>query len=194
MSPRPYRIRRISNPPNVSGFKPYGNKKSGIKAESIFLHIEEYEAIRLCDYEMLNHSQASVLMDVSRPTLTRIYARARQKIAEALVMGKQIIIEGGKIYFDSDWYKCNACGCFFNNPDKDMEIKECPLCRNNDFSGYNQSFNELEETVTRCSDYCICPECGTEKAHVPGNPCRDETCPACGRHMTRKGSQHDYIK
>ncbi|HUX94851.1 MAG TPA: DUF134 domain-containing protein [Bacteroidales bacterium] len=153
MSPRPFRIRRISNPPPVSGFKPYGNKKSGIKADSIFLHIEEYEAIRLCDHEMLNHNQAAILMAVSRPTLTRIYARARQKIAEALVMGRQIIIEGGKIYFDSEWYKCKACGCFFNNPEKDEEVKECPLCRSSNFSGYNQSINELEEPVARCNDY-----------------------------------------
>ena len=73
-------------------------------AETIFLNLEEYEAIRLCDYEMLNHHQASILMAVSRPTLTRIYSKARQKIAVALVQGKQIIIEGGKIYFDSEWY------------------------------------------------------------------------------------------
>ena len=118
MSPRPLRLRKISNPPPVSGFKPYGNKNNGIKAESVFLHYEEYEALRLCDYEMLNHHQASVIMDVSRPTLTRIYARARQKIALALVQGRQIIIEGGKIYFDSDWFACKSCGCFFNNPDR----------------------------------------------------------------------------
>jgi rRNA maturation endonuclease Nob1 len=73
-------------------------------------------------------------MAVSRPTLTRIHSKAMQKIAEALVLGKQIIIEGGKIYFDSEWYSCYACGCFFNNPEKQIEIKECPLCGSSDFS------------------------------------------------------------
>src|ERR1035437_5521405 len=104
MSPRPLRLRKISNPPIISGFRPYGNHKTDKKPEVIFLYLEEYEALRLCDYNMFNHHQAAETMDISRPTLTRIYARARQKIAEALVLGKQIIIEGGKIYFDSEWF------------------------------------------------------------------------------------------
>ncbi len=145
MSPRPSRLRKISNPPVISGFKPYGNKNAKGKVEAVFLHFEEYEALRLCDYEMLNHHQASVIMNVSRPTLTRIYARARQKIAEALVKGSQISIEGGKIYFDSEWFLCSSCGCYFNNPEKQTEIKECPLCKSTSFSSYAEKNNEEEE-------------------------------------------------
>ncbi len=190
MSPRPFRLRKISNPPVISGFKPYGNKKNGGKAESVFLHLEEYEALRLCDWEMLNHNQAAILMVVSRPTLTRIYSKARQKIAEALVLGKQIIIEGGKIYFDSDWYSCKACGCFFNNPDKQEEIKECPLCRSSNFLNYEPDHEETEETLTRCMDICICPSCGFETFHRFGCPCKDERCPECGNNMVRKEARH----
>ena len=113
----------------ISGLKPYGTTKNSAKPETVFLHLEEYEAIRLCDHEMLNHSQAAAMMAVSRPTLTRIYSRARRKIAETLVIGKQIIIEGGKIYFDSEWYSCEECGCYFNNPDKQIKKIHCPLCR-----------------------------------------------------------------
>lgn len=134
MSPRPVRLRKISNPPVISGLKPYGNKSRKGKTASVFLHLEEYEALRLCDHEMLNQSQAAESMAVSRPTLTRIYSKARKKIAEALVIGKQIIIEGGKIYYDSEWLKCNTCSCFFNNPDKQKEIMECPLCGSKDIS------------------------------------------------------------
>jgi predicted DNA-binding protein (UPF0251 family) len=141
MSPRPFRLRKVRNPPIISGFKPYGNKKNSGKAESVFLNLEEYEALRLCDYEMMNHHQASVLMGVSRPTFTRIYSKARQKIAEALVLGKQIIIEGGKVYFDSEWYSCNACGCYFNNPEKLEEIKECPLCKSINISKIGDNIN-----------------------------------------------------
>lgn len=143
MSPRPIRLRKISNPPVISGFKPYGSKDYQIKAD-IFLQLEEYEAIRLCDYEMLNHHQASVIMNVSRPTLTRIYSNARQKLAEALVQGKQIIIEGGKIYFDSEWYSCKMCGSYFNNPEKQKEISECPLC--------------LSKNISACKDFNYGPE------------------------------------
>ncbi|MBN2862025.1 MAG: DUF134 domain-containing protein [Bacteroidales bacterium] len=146
MSPRPFRLRKISNPPLISGFKPYGDKKNTAKGASVFFHLEEFEALRLCDYEKLNHNQASILMAVSRPTLTRIYSKARQKIAEAMVLGKQIIIEGGKIYFDSEWFVCNSCGCHFNNPDKQHEIKGCPLCSSNFFSRYDAINNELRES------------------------------------------------
>jgi predicted DNA-binding protein (UPF0251 family) len=147
MSPRPFRLRKISNPPVISGFKPYSLKRKTGKTASVFLHLEEYEALRLCDYEMMNHHQASALMAVSRPTLTRIYSKARQKIAEALVLGKQIIIEGGKIYFDSEWFSCKSCGCYFNNPDKREEIKECPLCRSSDFVNYEQNIEEPENVT-----------------------------------------------
>ena len=190
MSPRPLRLRKISNPPIISGFKPYGNRKSEGEPGTVFLHIEEYEALRLCDYNMLNHHQASETMDISRPTLTRIYARARQKIAEALVLGKQIIIEGGKIYFDSEWYSCKACGCFFNNPDKQEEIKECPLCKSNNFTNYEQNYDEPEETLTGCNNICICPNCGFEQPHRFGCPCKEEICPKCRHNLVRKGTPH----
>lgn len=133
---RPFRLKKISNPPVITGFRPYGNKIDENKTEVVFLHLEEYEALRLCDFEMLNHSQSAQMMEVSRPTLTRIYDRARKKIAEAFVLGKQIVIEGGKIYFDSDWYSCEECGCFFNNPHKQNEIINCPLCGSTDFLIY----------------------------------------------------------
>jgi uncharacterized protein len=187
MSPRPTRLRKISNPPIISGFRPYGNSKNDRKSETIFLYLEEYEALRLCDYNMLNQHQASIIMDVSRPTLTRIYARARQKIAEALVLGKQIIIEGGKIYFDSEWFSCKVCGCYFNNPDKQQETKECPLCKSNNISKFEQTNIEPEESLTSCSDICICPDCGFEQPHRFGCPCKEDICPKCHNNMVRKG-------
>lgn len=107
------------------------------------MHLEEYEVIRLCDYENLNHHEAARVMDVSRPTLTRIYAKARAKIADALVTGKQVIIEGGKVYFDSDWYKCNGCNCLFNQPDKGVTPEKCPLCgRSETITRYESSNNQ----------------------------------------------------
>ncbi len=190
MSPRPLRLRKISNPPIISGFKPYGNRKPEEESGPVFLQIEEYEALRLCDYEMLSHLHASKAMDISRPTLTRIYARARQKIAEALVLGKQIIIEGGKIYFDSEWFICKSCGCYFNNPDKQVAITECPLCKSTDFTNYIQPLENASDSTARCSDICICPACRFEQAHHFGHPCNDEICPECGNLMVRKGTPH----
>jgi len=177
---RPTRIRRISNPPVIAGLRPYGRKTGIYETGSVFLYLEEYEAIRLCDFELMNHHQASVIMNVSRPTLTRIYAKARQKIASALVNGWRITIEGGKIYFDSDWLECSSCRCFFNNPDKQKEINECPLCGSRDVHAVEQE-PERPETGFNCSDICLCTGCGFEQPHRSGHPCRDEVCPECGQ-------------
>ena len=121
MSPRIKRPRKILNPPVIKGFKPYGSDSANQNTEPVFLLFEEYEALRLCDYDMINHLPASEIMGISRPTFTRIYSAARQKIAKAFVEGRQISIEGGKVYYDSDWYNCNKCGCDFNNPEKEVD-------------------------------------------------------------------------
>ncbi len=191
MSPRPKRLRKISNPPVISGFKPYGGKNKNYGKGTVFLEYEEYEAIRLCDFERLSHFDASVIMNVSRPTLTRIYSKAREKMAEALVLGKQLIIEGGKIYFDSEWFACGSCGCYFNNPDKEVETKECPLCGSKDISIYEDfEYDDPDELSPVSNDICICPSCGYEKPHSFGTPCRKEACPECQHQLVRKGSQH----
>jgi hypothetical protein len=67
-------------------------------------------------------------MEVSRPTFTRIYESARRKVAQAFVQGRPIVFEGGKVYFDSEWYACNTCGCWFNHPAKDTKVASCALC------------------------------------------------------------------
>lgn len=124
-------LRKVLNVPVIKGFKPYGPDSGMQHLEPVNLLYEEYEAIRLSDYDHLNHQQASEMMGVSRPTFTRIYASALQNMAKALVEGRQLSIEGGKVYFDSDWYECQQCQCNFNNPEKEKEMGSCPLCGSN---------------------------------------------------------------
>lgn len=130
-------LRKVLNPPIIKGFKPYGNDGMHQEKGQVNLLYEEYEALRLCDYDGCNHHQASVIMGVSRPTFTRIYASALQKISTAFVEGRQISIEGGKVYFDSDWYRCSRCSCYFNNPEKQTEIANCPLCGSENINTYD---------------------------------------------------------
>jgi uncharacterized protein len=59
----------------------------------VALGLDELEAIRLADVEGLYHVEAAVRMDVSRQTFDRIVARARWKVATALVSGQAIRIE-----------------------------------------------------------------------------------------------------
>ena len=127
MSPRTKKNRLIQKAPNFGGFKPFGVQKDN--PCEVSLNIEEYEALKLCDYELLTHAEASVLMNVSRPTFTRVYESARRKIAKALVEACTICFEGGKVIFDMVWYKCHRCKITFTIPEG--QAKECPLCHQN---------------------------------------------------------------
>ncbi len=122
--PRRKRNRRIQVPPVIKGMSVYGVR--GRKSNEVVLRLEEYEAIRLLDYQNLTQEQAAVHMDVSRPTLTRIYEEARNKVATAFVEGRDIIFRGGDIYFDESWHKCQNCQASFNNYDEGKI--ECPVC------------------------------------------------------------------
>ena len=52
------------------------------------LTVDEYEVIRLVDYERLPHAECAGQMDISRTTVTEIYERARHKLADMVVNGK----------------------------------------------------------------------------------------------------------
>lgn len=127
--PRPKRNRKISNIPHFKGFRPIGIAED---STPVILHLEEYEAIRLCDFELREQVEAAGLMEVSRPTFTRIYEKARRKIAQAFVSGKTIVFEGGKVFLDSEWFICKGCGCWFSNPTIEIPIKNCALCGSSD--------------------------------------------------------------
>jgi predicted DNA-binding protein (UPF0251 family) len=105
--PRPKRNRTIVNPPIMEGFKPFGIAMTDL--EPVILLYEEYESLRLSDYEGLTQELSAEQMNVSRPTFTRIYEKARRAIAKAFVEGKAIFIEGGNYHTDDCWYKCEQC-------------------------------------------------------------------------------------
>jgi len=94
-------------PPPMEGFKPFGIPMRHL--ESVILLFEEFEAIRLADYENLTQEEAAKKMNISRPTFTRLYDKARKSIANAFVEGKAIIISGGTYDTDNYWYKCKNC-------------------------------------------------------------------------------------
>lgn len=185
MAPRIKILRKVLSPPTIKGFKPFGGKIDNSKSLVVELHFEEYEALRLCDYDMCNHNNASKIMNVSRPTFTRIYASARKKIAKAFVEGSQIVIEGGKVYFDSEWYHCKICKCNFNNPDKHIEVDKCPLCKGNNFENYEDLKSDFEDDKNSCIDFCKCPSCGLKQPHKRGVKCNSELCPDCKIPMIR---------
>ncbi len=179
---RPKRIRKMTNPPHFKGYKPIGLQDEN---NPIILDYEEYEAIRLSDFELLGHLEAAIIMEVSRPTYTRIYESARRKVAQAFILGKSIVFEGGKVYFDSEWYSCKSCGCWFNHPSMELEVTNCGLCGSTKIEQY-----KIEDISEDGKDICICPKCGEEKEHILGIPCRSEICPKCSSHMIKRGGPH----
>ena len=88
---RPSRCRRICLEPQYDTFVP-GGVSDG---EPIVLTVDEYEAVRLIDFEKTTHEQCARQMGISRTTVTEMYETARFKIADCLVNGKPLRITGG---------------------------------------------------------------------------------------------------
>jgi predicted DNA-binding protein (UPF0251 family) len=91
--PRPRKLRCVQGRPIVGAFVPERMPPWG--REEVFLPTEGLEAIRLCDLQGMDHESAARMMNVSRQTFGRILAEARAVIADALVTGKVLRIEGG---------------------------------------------------------------------------------------------------
>jgi predicted DNA-binding protein (UPF0251 family) len=91
--PRPRLCRRVWLQPNVTYFKPAGVRM--IDLEESILAVDEFEAVRLKDLLGLEQEEAAKKMNISQPTFHRLVLSARKKIADAIVNGKAIKIEGG---------------------------------------------------------------------------------------------------
>jgi predicted DNA-binding protein (UPF0251 family) len=85
-------------------FKPAGIPS--VILDEVVMTLDEFEALRLADLEGLYHEQAAERMRVSRPTFSRIVQSAHLKVAEALVHGKAIRIEGGPVQFWTGRRRC----------------------------------------------------------------------------------------
>lgn len=188
MSPRNKSFRKILSKPLIKGFKPFGLKAGKNNKELVSMLYEEYEAIRLCDYEKYDQLKASEIMGISRPTFTRIYAAARKKLASSIVEGKPFIIEGGKVWFDSSWLICELCNCKFTSFARESAIA-CPLCGNTKLGHYDSLKTSIADHNKSCLLRCQCPACGYEQAQEFGIPCQNLRCPTCGAHMAKKKNQ-----
>lgn len=127
-------------------------------AESI-LTMDELEAIRLKDFENLEQEQAAKKMNISQPTFNRLLRSARGKVADALVNGKAIKIEGGT-------YKM---------------VQQRMGMGQGRGGGRGMGFGGPAMS-------CVCPSCSYQSQKQRGVPCANIKCPKCGSPMIRKGS------
>jgi len=116
----------------VTYFKPAGIPLVNLK--EVRLSVEEAEAIRLKDIEGLEQEDCAQKMSVSRPTFARILLAARQKIADTLLNGKALRIEGGNYEMAVRRFRCGN-GHEWEVPFEVM-IKQppelCPTCSTQD--------------------------------------------------------------
>ena len=99
--PRPPKCRRVAFLPQANYFKPAGVPLRLL--DEVVLSVEEAEALRLKDLEGLEQKKGAERMNISRPTFQRVLAAARGKMADALLHGKAIRIEGGN--FEMAWHR-----------------------------------------------------------------------------------------
>lgn len=124
---RPKCCRRVSEEPGCRLFKPIGVPLFTI--DEIVLSVDELEAIKLADLEGLYQEQAAERMNVSRQTFGRIVGSARRKVAQVLVEGLALRIQGGQIEMPEEQrFKCDQCQHTWALPYDLGKPEGCPAC------------------------------------------------------------------
>ena len=123
--PRPEKERKVHKPPLFTGFKPMGIQSRYLK--EVNLTLDEFEAFRLTDSIGMTHADAAQEMEISRSTFTRLIEKARKKIAELIINGSMLSIDGGNIHFRTNIIRCHDCGHMFNI-NMNTVYEDCPSC------------------------------------------------------------------
>jgi uncharacterized protein len=124
--PRAKALRTLHDMPPVKGFRPLWMRAN--YRQAVILKLEEYEVLRLIDYEHKIHEEVAAMMGVSRPTVTRIYDSARKKISTALVEGRSFLIEGGDVQMIQNYYLCEDCQHRMILSPQEEKPELCPAC------------------------------------------------------------------
>nr|MDO8117897.1 DUF134 domain-containing protein [Candidatus Sigynarchaeota archaeon] len=131
---RPKKVRTIHAgpiPQNRTVFKPAGIPFNMLQVSN--LTVEEFEAVRLVDLEMKSQVEAAELMEISQPTISRILTSGHMKIADAIVNGKALKIDGGDFKFIFRGFGCIGCKREWEVPEDDAHAPEaCPYCKSQD--------------------------------------------------------------
>lgn len=159
--PRPVKWRRVAFIPGVRYFIPTGVPQCEL--EENILKIEELEALRLKDVERLEQEEGAARMAVSRQTFQRILLAAREKVADALIQGKAIRIEGGNFTSSGGPATCQKC-----------------------HKKWTENDPNYQKIVTGKHP---CPHCGSREIGVSAEPPHHVCEKTCLRHGRRNENQ-----
>ena len=121
--PRPIKWRKICCLPEINKFGPLDSQ---LNIETIVrMTVDEYETIRLIDLEGYTQEECAAQMNVARTTVQGIYFEARNKVAESLVNGRMLLIEGGEYRLcEGKEEHCHCGGCFKHRYGRDVLVDE----------------------------------------------------------------------
>ena len=168
--PRPRLRRWVRFQPEITHFKPEGVKISSMN--ETMLTFGEFEAVRLKDYENLDQTEAAKKMKISQPTLNRLLKEARKKIADAIVNGKAIKIQGGNYKMVQRPGERIGAG-MSRGTGRGMGLGG---------SGRGRMGGPF---AAGPGGLCKCPKCSHEQTHPRGVPCNQTKCQKCGSVMAR---------
>ena len=146
MSPRPFRCRRISSEAPVKYFKPRGIPL--FELEEVVLTPDEVEALKLADFDCLYQADAAEKMGISRQTFGNIINSAHRKVADAILNGKAVCIEGGYEKVLLEKLECPKCSYKWE-ADGDG-VARCPECGNAESINRTQLKHEFSFNPGRC--------------------------------------------
>ena len=130
---RPRKDRLVAFNPKISYFKPRGIPM--VDLSEVCITVDEREALRLADLDGLSHEESGQCMGVSRATFGRILHNARQTVADALINGKAIRVDGGnyKMVTEVRQFECRKCQVQWDEPLGTGRPQACPECGDGDF-------------------------------------------------------------
>ncbi len=144
--PRPHKCRKVFSNPDVIYFKPVGLGLHDL--QEVFLSLDEFEAVRLADYEGFYQGIAAEKMNVSRQTFGNIINSAHRKLADFVINAKSLRIEGGVIEISVEqdgFFLCKNCEYKFEVPCDNSKPENCPKCESDNIHLNAGNHRHLEE-------------------------------------------------
>lgn len=135
--PAPKKIRSIETPPLFKNFKPKGIP--AVNLNKIEMTLDEYEALKLIDFLGKDQIEAAKEMNISRPTVTRLLNKARKKVAEMIVQGAELVIDGGEYCFKKNILFCQNCSSKIEIAIEN-KISDCPHCHSHKIKALSSEF------------------------------------------------------